>query len=70
MASPEQNHEKQYTYESSLKSLQADLAKSKEIYKHQKNKLKQLQTKANQLKSYYQNDQKEPSLTFKKFKLK
>ena len=70
MPSPEQNHEKQFTYESSLKLLQADLARSKEIYKHQKNKLKQLKTKANQLKPYHQNDQKKPSLTFKKFKAK
>ena len=70
MPSPEQNHEKQYTYEPSLKSLQADLAKSKEIYKHQKNRLKQLTIKANQLQSHHQNDQKKASLTFKKFKPK
>ena len=70
MTSPEENHEKQYTYESSLKSLQADLAKAKEIHKDLKNSLKQLKTKANQLKSHCQNDQKKPSLTFKKFKPK
>ena len=70
MTSPEENHEKKYTYESSLKSLQADLAKSKENYKHQKNILKQLTTKATQLNSYYQNEPKELSLTFKKRKPK
>ena len=70
MLSPEENHEQQSTYELNLKSLQADLAKSKKIYKHQENRLNQFTIKADKLKPLYQNDPKEPSLTFKKFKPK
>ena len=70
MPNTEEDHERQYTYELSLKTLQADLVKSKEIYKCQKNRLKQLTIKANQLQTHHQNDPKNPSLTFKKSKPK
>ena len=69
MTRNEQNHEKSYSNESSLKSsLQADLAKSGETYKHQKNKFEQLQIQANQLQQKSLSNPKPPIITFKKLK--
>ena len=68
MPSPEQNHEKQYTYEPSLNSLQAELAKSKGNYKHLIDKLELLIEESNKLNLQNQGMPKPPSITFKKFK--
>ena len=71
MSRHKENHEKQYPDESSLKSLQTELARSGEIYKYQENKFEQLRIKANQIKQKNQNKlkpkQAPPSITFKKF---
>ena len=71
MSRHKENHEKPYPDESSLEALQADLAKSGETYKYQKNKFEQLRTKANQIKQKNQNKikpkQNATSITFKKF---
>ena len=60
MASCEESNEKQAPSKSSLKSLQADLAKSKENYKHQKKIFEQFIIEANYCAS------KSASITFKK----
>ena len=71
MSRHKENHDNLYPSESSLKSLQTDLAKSSETYKYQENKFKQLRTKANQIKQKNQNKLKPKrnltSITFKKF---
>ena len=71
MSQHKENHQKPYPDESSLKSLQTELAKSGETYKYQENKFEQLRTKANQIKQKNQNKIKPkldaPSITFKKF---
>ena len=61
-------HEKQNPNESSLKSFQADLSKSKENYKNQANSLEQLIITANRVMQKSQDNLKvEPvSITFKK----
>ena len=68
----EGSHKKPYPDESSLKSLQTDLAKSHETYKYLENTFEQLRIKALQITQNNQNNsnpnQKPSPITFKKSK--
>ena len=68
MHSDKETYEKQDPARSILNTLQIALAKSKENYKQQENKIERLTSKLNELRPRKQQENKPPLITFKKSK--
>lgn len=68
MTRPLETYEKHDSEKSSLKSLQADLSKYKENFKHQESKFEQLAAEANHLNPRNRHNAKPATITFKKSK--
>ena len=66
MHSDKETYEKQDPAKSILNTLQIALAKSKKIYKCQKDKLEQLTSKSNEPRPKNKSEKKPISITFKK----